>query len=253
MVDGALNPLIAFGLWNRTKVNAVLSNKVEHIVFESFSKMKTLRAEGNAFDVSSLNNTDLCSNEALAHEMKEYAKLLNNIDTNVEFVCQDLQALWADSEHGPRVKFTGKDDAVVAGFMDRSHTYIHSYKHTEEKSRHTSARLGVSIVFRVHCTLPYVCMHDPSTFHSIPQHFSPEDQEVRRLCPPRYGHFRRVRQEHKRRCVRSSTRAEGQDRSDRSTRHKRQQAGHGCLRKSGKSSGSDDASLSCGRNHGVSC
>ena len=55
MVDGALNPLIAFGLWNRTKVNAVLSNKVEHIVFESISKMKTIRAEGNAFDVSSLN------------------------------------------------------------------------------------------------------------------------------------------------------------------------------------------------------
>ena len=124
MVDGALNPLIAFGLWNRTKVNAVLSNKVEHIVFESISKMKTIRAEGNAFDVSSLNNTDLCSNEALAHEMKEYAKLLNNIDTNVEFVCQDLQALWADSEHGPRVKFTGKDDAVVAGFMDRSQRHV---------------------------------------------------------------------------------------------------------------------------------
>ena len=32
----------------------------------------------------------------------------------------------------------------------------------------------------------------------------------------------------------------------------KQHAGHGCLRKSGKSSGSDDASLSCGRNHGVS-
>ena len=124
VVDGALNPLIAFGLWNRTKVNAVLSNKVEHIVFDSISKMKTTRAEGNAFDVSSLNNTDQCSNEALAHEMKEYAKLLNNIDTNVEFVCKDLQALWADSEHGPRVKFTGKDDAVVAGFMVRSQRHV---------------------------------------------------------------------------------------------------------------------------------
>ena len=59
-------------------------------------------------------------------------------------------------------------------------------------------------------------------------------------------------QEQKRKRVRSSTRADGQDRSDRSTRHKRQKAGHGCLRKSGKFSGSDDASLSCGRNHGVS-
>ena len=124
VVDSALNPLIAFGLWNRSKVNAVLSNKVEHIVFDSISKMKTIRAEGNAFDVSSLNNTDLCSNETLAHEMKEFAKLLNNIDTNVEFVCQDLQALWADSEHGPRVKFTGKDDAVVAGFMVRSQRHV---------------------------------------------------------------------------------------------------------------------------------
>ena len=104
VVDSALNPLIAFGLWNRSKVNAVPSNKVEHIVFDSISKMKTIRAEGNAFDVSSLNNTDLCSNETLAHEMKEFAKLLNIIDTNVEFVCQDLQALWADSEHGPREK-----------------------------------------------------------------------------------------------------------------------------------------------------
>ena len=83
---------------------SVLSNKVEHIVFDSISKMKTIRAEGNAFDVSSLNNTDQCSNEALAHEMKE----IICIDTNVEFVCQDLQAQWADSEHGPRVKFTGK-------------------------------------------------------------------------------------------------------------------------------------------------
>ena len=66
VVDSALNPLITFGLWNRSKVNAVLSNKVEHIVFDSISKMKTIRAEGNPFDVSSLNNTDLCSNEALA-------------------------------------------------------------------------------------------------------------------------------------------------------------------------------------------
>ena len=38
----------------------------------------------------------------------------------------------------------------------------------------------------------------------------------------------------------------------RETRHKRQQAGHRFRRKSVKSSGSDDASLSCGRNHGVS-
>ena len=116
-----ITPLIAFGQWNRTKattlhsqLNAELSNKVERIVFDSISKMKTIRAEGNAFDVSSLNNTDLGSNEALAHEMKEFAKLLNNIDTKVEFVCQDLQALWADSEHGPRVKFTGKDDASLS-------------------------------------------------------------------------------------------------------------------------------------------
>ena len=34
--------------------------------------------------------------------MKEYAKLIN-IDTKVEFVSQDLVALRADSEHGPRV------------------------------------------------------------------------------------------------------------------------------------------------------
>ena len=60
------------------------------------------------------HNTDLGSNEALAHEMKEYAKLFNNIDTKVEFVCQDLQALWADSEHGPRVKSTGNDDASLS-------------------------------------------------------------------------------------------------------------------------------------------
>ena len=116
-----ITPLIAFGQWNRTKattldsqMNAELSNKVEHIVFDSISKMKTIRAEGNAFDVSSLNNTDLGSNEALAHEMKEYSKLFNNIDTKVEFVCQDLQALWADSEHGPRVKSTGNDDASLS-------------------------------------------------------------------------------------------------------------------------------------------
>ena len=57
------------------------------------------------------------------------------------------------------------------------------------------------------------------------------------------------RQEHKRSRVRPSTRVDGQDRSDRSTRLKRQQAGHGCLRKSGKSSGSDDACLSGGRNY----
>ena len=84
----------------------------------------TTTSEGNAFDVSSLDNTDLGSNEALAHEMKECVKLFNNIDTNVEFVCQDLQALWADSEHGPRVKFTRKDDAVVAGIMDRSQRHV---------------------------------------------------------------------------------------------------------------------------------
>ena len=42
VVDSALNPLIAFGLWNRSKVNAVLSNKVENIVFDSISKMKTI-------------------------------------------------------------------------------------------------------------------------------------------------------------------------------------------------------------------
>ena len=96
-------PLIAFGQWDRSKattlhsqMNAELSNKLEHIVVDSISKMKTIRAEGNAFDVSSLNNTDLGSNEALAHEMKEYAKLFNNIDTKVEFVFQDFQALWAD-------------------------------------------------------------------------------------------------------------------------------------------------------------
>ena len=35
--------------------------------------------------------------------MKEYAKLINNIDTKVEFVSQDLEALRADSEHDPRV------------------------------------------------------------------------------------------------------------------------------------------------------
>ena len=46
VVDSALYPLIAFGLWNRSKVNAVLSNKVEHIVFDSISKMTTIRAEG---------------------------------------------------------------------------------------------------------------------------------------------------------------------------------------------------------------
>ena len=116
-----ITPLIAFGQWNRTKatilgsqMNAELSSKVEHIVFDSISKMKTIRAEENAFDVSSLNNTDLGSNEALAHEMKEYAKLFNNIDTKVEFVCQDLQTLWADSEHGTRVKSTGNGDASLS-------------------------------------------------------------------------------------------------------------------------------------------
>ena len=46
--------------------------------------------------------------------MKEYAKFFNNIDTKVEFICQDLQALWADSEHGPRVKSTGNDDASLS-------------------------------------------------------------------------------------------------------------------------------------------
>ena len=74
----------------------------------------TTTSEGNAFDASSLNNTDLGSNEALAHEMKEYAKFFNNIDTKVVFVCQDLQALWADSEHGPRVKSTGNNDASLS-------------------------------------------------------------------------------------------------------------------------------------------
>ena len=76
-----MTPLSAFGQWNRTKattphsqINAEFSNKVERIVFDSISKMKTIRAEGNAFDVSSLNNTDLDSNEALAHEMKVYAR-----------------------------------------------------------------------------------------------------------------------------------------------------------------------------------
>ena len=114
-------PFIAFGQWIRSKattlhsqMNAKLSNKLEHIVIDSISKMKTIRADGNSFDVSSLNNTDLGSNEALAHEMKENAKLFNNIDTKVEFVFQDLQALWADSEHGPRVKFIGKDDASLS-------------------------------------------------------------------------------------------------------------------------------------------
>ena len=91
--------------------NAELSSKVKHIVFDSISKMKTIRAEGNAFDASSLNNTDL---EALAHEMKECAKLFNNIDTKVEFGCQDLQALCVDSEHCPRVKSTGYDDASLS-------------------------------------------------------------------------------------------------------------------------------------------
>ena len=57
------------------------------------------------------------------------------------------------------------------------------------------------------------------------------------------------RQEHKRR---RSTRAAGQDRTGRCTRHKRQQAVYGWRRKSVKSTGIDDASLSCGRNHGVS-
>ena len=117
-----LTPLIAFDQWNRTKattlgiqMNAELPSKVkQHIVFDSISKMKTIRAEGNAFDVSSLNNTDLGSNEVLAHEMKEYAKLSNNIDTKVEFVCQDFQALWAVSEYCPRVKFTGKDDSSLS-------------------------------------------------------------------------------------------------------------------------------------------
>ena len=116
-----LTPLIAFDQWNRTKAttlgsqkNAELSSKVKHIVFDSISKMKTIRAEGNAFDASSLNNTDLGSNEALAHEMKECAKLFNNIDTKVEFGCQDLQALCVDSEHCPRVKSTGYDDASLS-------------------------------------------------------------------------------------------------------------------------------------------
>ena len=68
---------------------------------------------GNAFDVSSLNNTYLGSNEAFAHEMKEYGKLINNIDTKVGFVRQDLQALRSDSEHGPRVKSSGSDDASL--------------------------------------------------------------------------------------------------------------------------------------------
>ena len=47
-----LTPLIAFGQWNMTKattlgsqMNAELSSKVEHIVFDSISKMKTIRAE----------------------------------------------------------------------------------------------------------------------------------------------------------------------------------------------------------------
>ena len=116
-----MTPLSAFGQWNRTKattlhsqINAEFSNKVERIVFDSISKMKSIRAEGNAFDVSSLNNTDLDSNEALAHELKVYAKLFNNIDTKDEFVCQDFQALWADSEYCLRVNFTRKDDSSLS-------------------------------------------------------------------------------------------------------------------------------------------
>ena len=49
-----ITPLIAFGQWNRTKatplgsqMNAEPSSKVEHIVCESISKMKTIRAEGS--------------------------------------------------------------------------------------------------------------------------------------------------------------------------------------------------------------
>ena len=61
------------------------------------------------------------------------------------------------------------------------------------------------------------------------------------------------RQEHKRRHVKSSARADGQDRTGRSTRLKRRStAGHGCRRKSGTSSVSNDASLSCDRTCSVS-
>ena len=91
VVDGTLNPLIAFGLWNRSKVNAVLSNKVEHIVFDSISKMKTIRAEGDAFDVSSLNNIDLDSNEALAHEMKVCA--MSNSHVKTFKLCGQIQSM----------------------------------------------------------------------------------------------------------------------------------------------------------------
>ena len=72
--------------------------------------------------------------------------------------------------------------------------------------------------------------------------FQPQRQTRREEKPPWH-------QEHKRR---RSTQAAGQDRTARSTRHKRQQAVNGWQPKCVKSTGDDDSSLSCGRNHGVS-
>ena len=61
------------------------------------------------------------------------------------------------------------------------------------------------------------------------------------------------RQEHKRRHVRSSARADGQERTGRSTRLTRSSTQFAvCPRKSGTSSVSDDASLSCDRTRSVS-
>ena len=60
------------------------------------------------------------------------------------------------------------------------------------------------------------------------------------------------RQGHKRRHVSSSARADGQDRTGRSTRLKKQHRVRGCRRKSDTSSVSDDASLSCDRTRSVS-
>ena len=72
--------------------------------------------------------------------------------------------------------------------------------------------------------------------------FQPQRQTRREEKPPWH-------QEHKRR---RSSQAAGQDRTARSTRHKRQQAVNGWQPKCFKSTRDDDSSLSCGRNHGVS-
>ena len=120
-----MTPLSAFGQWNRTKattphsqINAEFSNKVERIVFDSISKMKTIRAEGNAFDVSSLNNTDLDSNEALAHEMKVYARSNSYVKTFK--LCGQIQSIVCVLSSPEKMI----QASVVAGNMDRSQRHV---------------------------------------------------------------------------------------------------------------------------------